>query len=154
MDQKFPRLLQKYNINPLQKSLSERLNEPDRFENFSINAGALLLDFSRTDMDSQVLAQLLDLAEKSGVEEARQRLFDGENINFTENRPAMHMAMRSDDVLSRLDTETAARVTETRQRMLEFASAFAAGHLPGDPDQRVRHIIHIGIGGSVLGPRL
>jgi glucose-6-phosphate isomerase len=38
--------------------------------------------------------------------------------------------------------------------MLEFASAFAAGHMPGRPDQKVRHIIHIGIGGSVLGPRL
>lgn len=154
MDQKFPRLLQKYNMNPVQKTLAERINEPDRFRNFSKNAGVLLLDFSRTGMDTQALAQLLDLAEQSGVEEARQRLFNGENINFTENRPALHMAMRSDDVLNNLDKETAARVSENRQRMFEFAAAFAAGHLPAKPDQAVRHIIHIGIGGSVLGPRL
>jgi len=154
MDQKFPRLLQKYNMNSVQKTLAERINEPDRFRNFSKNAGALLLDFSRTEMDAQALEQLLDLAEKSGVEEARQRLFNADNINFTENRPALHMAMRSDDVLNNLDKETAARVSENRQRMFEFASAFAAGNLPGKPDRAVRHIIHIGIGGSVLGPRL
>jgi glucose-6-phosphate isomerase len=64
------------------------------------------------------------------------------------------MAMRSDQVLNKLDVDTVKRVTENRQRMLEFAAAFAAGHLPDQTDQSVRHIIHIGIGGSVLGPRL
>jgi len=154
MNQKFPRMLQKYNIKSERKNLSERLCEPDRFKNFSAQAGDLLLDFSRTEMDQQVLSQLLNLAEQSGVEEARQRFFDAENINFTESRPALHMAMRSDQVLKKLDADTVTRVIENRQRMFEFAAAFAAGHLPGNADQAVRHIIHIGIGGSVLGPRL
>ena len=154
MNQNFSRMLQKYNINPVKKTLSERICEPDRFKNFHAHAGDLLFDFSRTGLDQQALKQFLELAESSGIEEARQRLFDGENINFTENRPAMHMAMRCDDVLDKLGAPTVTRVSETRRRMLEFASAFAAGHLPGNPDQCVRHIIHIGIGGSVLGPRL
>jgi glucose-6-phosphate isomerase len=154
MDHDFLQMLQKYNINAVQKPLSERLSEQHRFKNFSANAGNLLLDFSRTGMDEQALGQLLDLAADSGVEKARQRLFNGENINFTEDRPALHMAMRSDDVLNRLDKETVTRVTQNREHMLGFASAFAAGNLPGNPDQPVRHIIHIGIGGSVLGPRL
>ncbi|NNK98557.1 MAG: glucose-6-phosphate isomerase [Xanthomonadales bacterium] len=134
--------------------MAEHLREPDRFESFSAKTGDLLLDFSRTGMDQQVLKQLLAMAEDRGLKHARNRLFAGENVNFTENRPAMHMAMRSDDVLAGLGTKTATLVSDTRQRMLEFASAFAAGHLPGQPGQAVRHIIHIGIGGSVLGPRL
>jgi glucose-6-phosphate isomerase len=154
MKQNFLTMLQKYNINPLQKSLSERLCEPDRFKNFSARAGDLLLDFSRTGMDQKTLSQLLKLAEQSGVENARQRLFAGENINFTEKRPALHMAMRSDEVLNRLDAETVTRVNANRQRMMAFAAAFAAGHLPDKRERKVRHIIHIGIGGSVLGPRL
>jgi len=154
MKQNFRQMLQKYNNQPGQESLSERLCEPHRFENFSVKTGGLLLDFSRTTMDSRTLTHLLAVAEESGVREARQRLFAGENINFTENRPALHMAMRSDDVLARLDSDTIARVNENRQRMYHFASAFAAGHLPGKPEQTVRHIIHIGIGGSALGPRL
>jgi len=154
MNQKFPSLLQKYNIKSEQKTLSERLCEPDRFKNFSARFGDLLLDFSRTGMDQQTLAQLLELAEQSAVEQARKRLFDAENVNFTENRPALHMAMRSDQVLNKLDADSVIRVTENRQRMFGFAAAFAAGHLPGQTDQPVGHIIHIGIGGSVLGPRL
>lgn len=154
MSQELFKTLQKYNINSVQKSLSDHLCQSKRFENFSAKTGDLLLDFSRTGLDQQSLAQLLELAETSGVAEARKRLFGGENINFTEKRPAMHMAMRSDDTLAAFDTETVRLVTENRQRMIEFASAFASGHLPGKPDQVVRHIIHIGIGGSVLGPRL
>jgi glucose-6-phosphate isomerase len=154
MNQDFLQMLRKYNINSMKRTLAERLCVPDRFQNFSANSGDLLLDFSRTAMDQQALAQLLSMAKETGVEEARQRLFAGENVNFTENRPALHMAMRGNDVLARLDTQTVARLTENRERMFEFASAFAAGHLPGKANKRVRNIVHIGIGGSVLGPRL
>lgn len=154
MNQNFFQALQKYNTKLSQKPLSARLNEPDRFKNFSAKAGDLLLDFSRTGMDQTSLKELLKLAEDRGVENARERLFSGQDINYTEKRPALHMAMRSDDVLARLDAETVKRVMENRQRMYSFASAFAAGHLPDKPGQPVSHIIHIGIGGSVLGPRL
>ena len=154
MNQGFLQMLHKCDISSTQRSLAERLCEPDRFTQFSARSGDLLLDFSRTSMDQQALTQLLNMAEESGVERARHRLFAGENINFTENRPALHMAMRSDDVLALLDTQTVSRLTENRQRMFEFAAAFAAGHLPDNTGQPVRHIIHIGIGGSVLGPRL
>jgi len=154
MDQDFFQLLQKYNTDPKQKLLSECIIEPNRFQNYSKTSGNLLLDFTRTTLGEPVLDVLLKLATHSGVEEARDRLFEGEDINFTEQRPALHMAMRCDDVLMNLGPETAALVTANRERMLEFASAFAAGHLPADVSQSVRHIIHIGIGGSYLGPRL
>lgn len=154
MDQEFLQLLQKYNTNSEQKQLSERIIEANRFENFSKTDGGLLLDFTRTTISEPALDVLLKLATHSGVEEARERLFQGQAINFTEQRPALHMAMRNDDVLQNLGPETATAVIENRQRMLGFASAFAAGQLPADAAQSVRHIIHIGIGGSVLGPRL
>ncbi len=154
MNQNKSNALQKYNIKPTQKSLAACLKEPDRFRNFSAGNGDLLLDFSRTGMDREALAQLLALAADCGVENARNRLFGAEDVNYTEKRPALHMAMRSDDVLERLDAETVSRVKDTRERMSRFASAFAAGHLPGRQDQAVTDIIHIGIGGSVLGPRL
>ena len=147
-------MLQKYNNKAGRKSLSECLNEPNRFTDFSSSHGQLLFDFSRTSMDQDALALLLKLAEQSGVASARDRLFGGGDINFTEQRPALHMAMRSDRVLQVLDRETAEGVIETRERMLSHASSLAAGHLPGEEEQKVRHIIHIGIGGSVLGPRL
>ena len=154
MNRNFLETLQKYNIKPAKKSLSAYLNEVDRFRNYSAASGKLLLDFSRTGLDAESLPNLLRLAAERGVENARTRLFNGENINYTEKRPALHMAMRSDDVLERLDADSVRRVKDSRRRMFEFAAAFAGGHLPGKTEQRVSHIIHIGIGGSVLGPRL
>ncbi len=154
MDQDFLELLQKYNSNSTKKSLAERINESDRFSNFSKTSGNLLLDFSRTDMGETVLAELLSWAGSGGLEASREQLFHGAEVNFTEHRPALHMALRSEGVLRELDTETVKRVADTKNRMLGFAAAFAAGHLPGLPQQPVRHIIHIGIGGSMLGPRL
>lgn len=154
MSQNIIHLLQKYHNSTAQKSLSEHLCEPERFNSFSAASGDLLLDFSRTGIDSTSLALLLELAQKSGVVEARKRLFDGDSVNYTENRPALHMVMRAGEVTGGLDVKTIARVSENRERMIEFAASFAAGHLPGKPDQAVGHIIHIGIGGSVLGPRL
>ncbi|NOR20371.1 MAG: glucose-6-phosphate isomerase, partial [Xanthomonadales bacterium] len=154
MKHDFLRVLQKYNMHSAQKPLSERLIEPDRFKKFSAKTSGLLLDFSRTGMGNGDLDALLALANDAGLEDARQRLFSAENINFTENRPALHMALRSTDVLNKLNEETIALVNKTHQRLHGFATAFAAGHIAGNPEQPVRHIIHIGIGGSVLGPRL
>ena len=154
MKHDFLRVLQKYNTQSPQKSLSERLNEAGRFQEFSAKTTGLLHDFSRTGMGAEDLKDLLALAKDAGVEDARQRLFDAGNINFTESRPALHMALRSNDVLKKLNQETVDLVTRTRERMQGFASAFAAGQLPGNSEQIVRHIIHVGIGGSVLGPRL
>ena len=154
MNDNFLSMLQKYNREKKQKPLSRLINEPNRFNDFSSNCGCVLFDFSRTGLDQDALSLLINLAEECGICEARDRLFAGEMINFTEQRPALHMATRSDLVLQTLDEETVESVTDTRNRMLSHAAAFEAGHLPGDEDQKVRHIIHIGIGGSVLGPRL
>jgi len=150
----FFHVLQKYNTQSEQIPLSERLIQSNRFAEFSAVISGLLLDFSRTGMADADLNNLLALAEEAGVEAARQRLFNAENINFTENRPALHMALRSEEVLNKLDRETVDLVNRSRERMQGFATAFSARHLPGNPEQSVRHIIHIGIGGSVLGPRL
>jgi len=147
-------MLHKYNIKSSQKPLSEYLVEPRRFENFSATVHGVLLDFSRTSLDRPALESLLSLAQDRGVIDARKRLFDGENINTTEDRPALHMAMRDDDLLDVVDAHTKTRVIDARERMFDFADAFAAGHLPGQPGKAVKHLIHIGIGGSYLGPRL
>jgi len=147
-------MLHKYNINASHKPLSARLVESGRFDLFSAKKNGMLLDFSRTSLDQDALGKLLAVAAESGLVQARQKLFCGDNINATEDRPALHMALRDDGLLSVMDADIKERVIATRERMFEFAGAFAAGHLPGQPDRPVKHIIHIGIGGSYLGPRL
>ena len=81
-------MLQKNNKNglPLAKRLA---SEPERFEHFSRRLAGLLVDFSRTGLDAESFAALIELAACSGLEGERERLYSGEEINFTEHRAVL-----------------------------------------------------------------
>lgn len=147
-------LLQKYNKKLKNIPLAKLLCEPARFEQFSIGMEGMLLDFSRTHLDQEALALLLKLAKASDFEHYRDRLFSGEDVNFTENRPAMHMALRSRELGNHLPAIEFNAMEESMHRMLEFAGHFHKGTHPNEGEMRVRNIVHIGIGGSLLGTKL
>ena len=127
----------------------------DRFGRFSRAMEGLLVDFSRTGIDSQSFDSLIELAACSGVEAERTRLYQGEEINFTEHRAVLHPLWRERNFAELLEPEESAQLVQATRRMLEIAASLHAGHLPAAGDRSViRHILHIGIGGSLLGPRL
>lgn len=147
-------LLQKYNTEgaPLAARLSQ---ESDRFDRFSRAVEGFLLDFSRTAIDDRVFDALIELAATCGLEAARNRLFGGEEINFTEHRAVLHPLWRERNFADLLDAGEARELHEATQRMREIAASLHAGRLPGDGGPPgIRHLVHIGIGGSLLGPRL
>jgi len=147
-------MLRKNNNNPEKPGLAESLTTPGRFEMFSRSADGMLLDFSRVRVDQDDFDTLVRLAGCCGLAQARERLFSGAAVNETEHRPAMHMAMRMQELLEVVPGEDARRVRETGERMREMAESLHVGRLPGNPSQRVTDIIHVGIGGSMLGPQL
>src|SRR5690625_2631467 len=69
--------------------------DPARFERFSRRDGDLLVDFSKEKIDEDALAALIALARAAGVESHRDAMFRGEKVNRTEDRAALHMALRS-----------------------------------------------------------
>ncbi|RPH96712.1 MAG: glucose-6-phosphate isomerase [Lysobacterales bacterium] len=148
------RMLHDYNTDgpPLAARLRD---EHDRFDRFSRSVDGLLLDFSRTAIDDRVFASLIGLAAACGVEAERQRLFRGEEINFTEHRPVLHPLWRERNFAALLEAGEARELDEATQRMRGIAAALNGGRLPGDSGpSHIKHIVHIGIGGSLLGPRL
>ncbi len=147
-------MLQKCNKRLQEVPLAELLAREGRFARFSRRFEDLMLDFTRVRLDEEAFETLLGLAAGAGVATARDRLFAGAHVNETEDRPALHMALRSPDVLANAGGEEAERVRAAMERMFAFAGAFSAGHLPGAPDAPVRDIVHVGIGGSLLGTQL
>jgi len=147
-------LLHKNNKNT--DSLSARLQtDSERFDRFSRAAGGLLVDFSRTAIDTEAFDLLIELAACSGVASERERLYEGAEINFTEHRAVLHSVWRERNFAQLLEPEEATRLTAATHQMNRIAAALSAGQLPGDSGQPViRHVVHIGIGGSLLGPRL
>ena len=122
--------------------------DPDRVAKLSARIdtgeGGILFDWSKTHLTDRLLADFEALADAADFAEMRRRLFAGEVVNPTENRAAEHSALRG--VGKEASVEEAAAL---RERMKLLVEAIHQGAL-GD----VKHLIHIGIGGSALGPAL
>ncbi|HUF73626.1 MAG TPA: glucose-6-phosphate isomerase, partial [Gammaproteobacteria bacterium] len=124
-----------------------------RFERFSAEAEGLLLDFSRQRLDETALEALLDLADETDVRGWIDRMFAGESINNTENRAALHIALRRP---ASMPIEVAGEnvmplVEAERKRMRRMADALHAWELRGATGRPIDTIVNIGIGGSDLG---
>ena len=117
--------------------------EPDRLSRFVMREGPLRADFSKQALDKDALDALLDLAAKCDLEEWRAKLFSGERVNTSEDRAVLHMALRG--VGGTIDNQT--EVAQMRAHMAEYADSIRA-------NGKFKNIVHIGIGGSDLGPRL
>ena len=68
---------------------------PDRFREFSVRLGDMLLDFSKTNLDAHALTLLIELAEARGVPARRDAMLRGDRINTTEDRAVLHTALRN-----------------------------------------------------------
>lgn len=117
--------------------------EPDRLSRFVMREGPLRADFSKQAIDNKALDGLLALAAQCDLEEWRAKLFSGERVNTSEDRAVLHMALRG--VGGTPEIQDAVR--QMRAHMAEYANAIRS-------EGRFKNIVHIGIGGSDLGPRL
>ncbi len=116
--------------------------EPDRLSNLTIEEAGIRFDFSKTHLSAPLLAAFTALAEERDLAGARDALFSGKEINVTEGRAAEHSAERGQGAP---DSVQRAAYYHTRMRaVIDAIEAEAFGP--------IRHILHIGIGGSALGP--
>ena len=130
--------------------------EPDRLARLSLNAAGLSLDLSKQSWSLAGLDAALSLARAAGVDAAKARLFGGEVVNASEGRPALHMALRAaEDAPFRAQGKSImADVQAVRARMAAFADGVRSGAIAAADGKPFTSILHIGIGGSDLGPRL
>jgi hypothetical protein len=123
-----------------------------RFTGYSVEAGDLFLDYSKNFVDDETRKLLVQLATEAGVREAIDAMFAGDEINVTEGRPALHVALRSklsDQVA--LDVAGVSDTWQTLEQMTQFVSAVQQGLIRGHTGRRLTEIVNIGIGGSDLG---
>jgi len=124
-----------------------------RFERFSLDAEGIVLDFSRQLLDARALESLLALAEQSEVPRWIELMFGGHPVNNTEDRPALHVALRrpaklplfayGEDVMPLVEGE--------RAKMRALAEALHGGKLRGYTGKPITDLVNVGIGGSDLG---
>lgn len=113
-----------------------------RFAAWSLQAPEVFADLSKNRIDRATLDLLLQLARDCGLESQREAMFAGAPINHTEGRAVLHTALRAPAGQGLHSDEVQASLT----RMLAFAE--------GVPAAGFTDVVHIGIGGSDLGPAM
>ena len=127
-----------------------------RFEKFSVEACGLLLDYSKNRLTSDTLALLLKLAAETNLQDWISRLFQGKKVNNTEQRAALHIALRnrSNRPILADGKDVMPNVNAVLVKMGEFSESVRSGAWRGYTDKSIKSIVNIGIGGSDLGPAM
>ena len=131
-------------------------DEPDRLGRLTLEAAGLYLDLSKQAWDAAGLEAALQLARAADVEGWRARLFGGEAVNRSEGRAVLHPALRAPEGADfrALGEPVSGEVEAGRAGMHAFSEAVRKGEVTGATGRPFRTVLHIGIGGSDLGPRL
>jgi len=125
-----------------------------RAERLSLEAGGLLLDYSKNRVDDDALASLFALARDAGLQGRIDAMFAGDPINETEGRAVLHTALRAPRDARTLvrGEDVVPMVHGVLDRMADFAERVRSGAWSGHDGRRIRNVVNIGIGGSDLGP--
>jgi glucose-6-phosphate isomerase len=131
-------------------------HDPSRGTAMTLQAGDLLLDYSKNRLTAETIDLLVALAERAGLRERIFAMFSGDKINLTEQRPVLHVALR-EPPHTHLEVDGVDVVPEVHEvlgRMEIFAERVRSGAWTGYTGKPIRNVINIGIGGSDLGPAM
>ncbi len=131
-------------------------NDPNRFNNYSIELNDILYDYSKNRVNDKTIKYLLQLANDVDLPHWIEKMFNGDPINNTEHRAVLHTALREqgcepiivngEDILPEIKKE--------RQRVKELAEKIRTREWRGATNQAITDVVNIGIGGSHLGPMM
>ncbi|MDQ6963963.1 MAG: glucose-6-phosphate isomerase [Mariprofundales bacterium] len=128
--------------------------EPDRFERYSLEIDQMLLDYSKNIISSETIPLLIRLAEARGLRAGIESMFNGDQINCTEQRAVLHTALRN-----RANTpilvdgeDIMPKINAVLKQMRRFVDAIHSGERRGYTGKKITDVVNIGIGGSDLGP--
>ncbi len=125
--------------------------DTQRFDRFSVHFNPLSFDYSKHRITQEARDHLFDFAHSKQLGEWVKRLFTDESINYTENRAAMHWALR----LPKDDQdypELSSLVHQQLDRMYQLVDKVHAGQCRGSTGEVIQDVVNIGVGGSDLGP--
>ncbi len=138
-------------------SMREAFNaDPQRFNQFTLSSCGLFLDYSKNLINAETRNLLVGLANEVDLKGAIKALFDGEIVNASEGRPALHTALRRPvgDKLSVNGVNVMPEVHKVLNQITDLVGRIHDGLWRGYTEKPITDVVNIGIGGSFLGPEL
>lgn len=130
--------------------------DKNRASRFSITLDNMYLDYSKNLIDSKALLYLLALADKADLTAKINQMFNGDKINFTENRAVLHIALRNRDnhPIYVDGVDVMPEINRVLAKIKDFSERVRLGTFTGHTGKKLTNIVNIGIGGSDLGPKM
>ena len=130
--------------------------DPLRGERLTAQAAGVYLDYSKNRINDKTIELLLQLAAECGLRARIDAMFRGDRINVSEDRAALHVALRAPREASFIvdGKNVVSDVHAVLDRMAQFADHVRNGTWRGHTGKRIRNVINVGIGGSDLGPAM
>lgn len=125
--------------------------EQDRFAKYCVGCEDLVFDFSKQRINQPILDALVQLAESKQLNKWIDTLFSQNKINYTEQREAMHWALRL-PADNQVYPELAKQVSDQLERMYQLVNKIHEGQYRGATGEVIQDVVNIGVGGSDLGP--
>ena len=128
-----------------QQTLNHMFDENgDRARQFGLEQAGIYFDFSKTHLTQAAVQAFHALADDVGLSAKTGALLSGEPVNVSEGRAAEHCAERGTG--NPASVENARALHRRMKSLIEIIDSGALGEFT--------QIIHLGIGGSALGPRM
>ena len=128
--------------------------DPARANKYTLRLDDFMLDYSKNRITDETMPLLVKLAKECNIEQKRDEMFSGKRINFTEDRPVLHIALRN-----RANTpilvdgkDVMPQINAVLDKMHDFSDKVRSGEWKGATGKRIKSVVNIGIGGSDLGP--
>ena len=136
--------------------LRDFFKDPNRFKDFSLEADDFFLDYSKNLISEETMKLLYMLANKLKLKSQINAMFNGEKINWTENRSVLHTALRDKSKKSIIINNKNIKIDiqKVLDKVDTFSNGIRNGSLKGYTGKKFKSVVHIGIGGSDLGPRV
>ena len=124
-------------------------------QSFTVSTCNIHLDYSNQHLTNNTLTLLIKLANERGLREKINTLMQGGKVNLSENRPALHTALRAPEHQSILvnDQDIMPEIVGARHKMQSIVEKIRSKNWLGFSEKAITDIVNIGIGGSDLGPR-
>ena len=131
-------------------------NDKERAEKFHLQWDDFLVDYSKNKINQETVNLLLKLADEVQLKAAISSYFGGDEINQTENRAVLHMALRAPETASYLvdGKNVMPEIFEVKNKIKQFTNEVLNGDRKGFTGKPFTDIVNIGIGGSDLGPAM
>ena len=130
--------------------------DPERAEEMSVDAAGWHLDYAKQRVNRETMRLLVLLTGARGWRARVDAMFAGEHVNVTEDRPALHVALRMPKGSSLVvdGVDVVEQVHAVLAKMGSFAEQVRDGTWRGHTGRRIRNVVNVGIGGSDLGPAM